>query len=202
MRAQFCSGNESTFPAKPHRVIGKLSKWRHYAVAVARARRSAQARLARSTVRRVLVVCYGNIYRSPFVESCLNDAGRSIGLCVRSAGFHRREGREVEPAFLDLVLVDFGMDLSAHRSRLLTKEDMDWADLVLIMDGHNYRLMHDQHPTYLDKCIWLGAVTSETPVLISDPYGTSPDKQRRIARQLHIACRALATYLNAEATVT
>ncbi|MFA7388459.1 MAG: low molecular weight phosphatase family protein [Thiohalobacteraceae bacterium] len=168
----------------------------HYAVARAMARRTATDRLSDTGVRRLLVVCYGNIYRSPFVERCLRTFSIAMDLEVRSAGFHRREGRQVEADFEEIAREGFGVDLSDHRSRLLTTDDLDWAHLVLIMDGHNYRLMHDLHRDHLDKCLWLGAISPETPVTITDPYGTDLEQQRRIAGQLHVASRALIQQLN------
>lgn len=172
----------------------RLRKWLAYAVARLRARRHAHALLTTRPVRRVLVICYGNIYRSPFVAAQLQ-AGAGSALEIRSAGFHDREGRAVESGFIDIAR-GFGIDLSTHRSRLLRSDDLNWADIVLIMDGHNYRLMHHDYPASLAKTFWLGAVTPQTPILIEDPYKSSPDRQRCIALQLDTACRALLKALN------
>lgn len=176
-------------------MIRKLVKWLSYAGARVRARRHARALLAARPVRRVLVVCYGNIYRSPFVAARLQ-AGGGTRLEVRSAGFHAREGRASEPGFIELAR-GLGVDLSTHRSRLIRADDLHWADLVLIMDGHNYRLMHHHYPDALAKTLWLGAVSRNTPILIEDPYRCAPDKQRHIASQLDAACTALLEQLSA-----
>lgn len=170
-------------------MLRKLSKWLDYAAARIRARRHAQALLAARPVRRVLVICYGNIYRSPFVAAQLR-AATGTSLEVRSAGFHAREGRASEPGFIEIAR-GFGIDLSAHRSRLVRGDDLQWADLVLIMDGHNYRLMHHHYPDSLAKTIWLGAVSRKTPILIEDPYKSPPEHQQQIATQLDTASKAL-----------
>lgn len=181
-------------------MLRKLSKWLDYAVARMRARRHAHALLATRPVRRVLVICYGNIYRSPFVAAQLR-AAAGASLEVRSAGFHAREGRASEPGFIEIAR-GFGIDLSAHRSRLVRSDDLHWADIVLIMDGHNYRLMHHHFPEFLAKTFWLGAVSDSTPVLIEDPYKSSADRQRHIAAQLDTAGKALLDRLNRRATVS
>ncbi|MBI5462567.1 MAG: hypothetical protein HY941_10315 [Gammaproteobacteria bacterium] len=181
-------------------MMRKLSKWLAYAWALLRARRHAHALLAAGPVhraRRVLVICYGNIYRSPFVAAALR-AAAGTPLEIRSAGFHTREGRAVEPGFVDIAR-NFGIDLSAHRSRLVRGDDLHWADLVLIMDGHNYRLMHHHYPEFLAKTLWLGAVSRKTPILIEDPYRRSPDRQRDIACQLDAACTAFLGQLKPKA---
>lgn len=177
------------------RLLDKLAKWRDYASARVSARNKAAHLLSSGDSRRVLVVCYGNIYRSPFVASRL--AVENPNLNLRSAGFHRREGRQVETDFQAIARADYGIDLSGHRSKLLTPDDLAWADLVLIMDGHNYRLMHELFPAALGRTIWLGAVTPATPVIIRDPYGLDTSMQTEIARQLDVACRVLASRLSA-----
>lgn len=182
-------------------MMSKLAKWRDYGIALLTARRNAKRFLDKRVPRNVLVVCYGNIYRSPFAAASLGTVfAEHDKIITRSAGFHRREGRSVESGFQKIALDDFGIDLSDHRSRLITNHDLDWADLVLIMDGHNYRLMHDHYHGYLDKCIWLGAVDCGTPVVIRDPYGAELDEQRRIASQLFLATRTLAMRISSTET--
>ena len=175
----------------------KLQKWAAYVRARLSARRQARELLRAKPVRRVLVMCYGNIYRSPFVAGRLQ---AHSGLEVRSAGFHSREGRSCEAGFVAIAR-EFGVDLAAHRSRQVRDDDVEWADLVLIMDGHNYRLMHAHHPQALAHSVWLGAVTRQTPLLIDDPYGLPEDRQRHIAGQLDTACSALLDALSARAAV-
>ena len=175
----------------------KLKKWAAYIGARLNARRQARALLQSVPVRRVLVICYGNIYRSPFVAGRLQ--ANSL-LEVRSAGFHKREGRSCDAGFVAMAR-EFGVDLGAHRSRQVRDDDVEWADVVLIMDGHNYRLMHAHHPQALPRSVWLGAVTPQTPLLIEDPYGLPEDRQRQIVGQLVTACTALLNALNVRAAV-
>ncbi len=180
----------------------KLIKWRDYALARLRARAAATALLKGPPVHRILVICYGNIYRSPFTEACLKTTcTKPAMLEIRSAGFHPRTGREVEATFQRMAQT-FSIDLAPHRSRCINRDDLDWADLILIMDGHNYRLMHQHYYTYLGKCMWLGAVSTATPIIIKDPYKQPPQKQLRIARQLHAACAAFGDRLMQAAAVS
>lgn len=183
-------------------MLRKLVKWRDYALARLRARAVAAALLDGRPVHRILVVCYGNIFRSPFVEACLKTAcAKPHVFEIRSAGFHPRAGREVEQGFRRIAQT-FNVDLAPHRSRCLDRHDLEWADLILIMDGHNYRLMHQNYHVHLEKCIWLGAVSGATPILIKDPYKRPPPVQLRIARQLHAACAALGDRLMWTATAS
>ena len=89
--------------------------------------------------KRILLVCTGNICRSPLAAALLQRAlaQRGIdGLEVASAGTGAWDGAPVsEGAYL--VGLERGLDLSAHRARLLTRELVEEADLVLTMARHH-----------------------------------------------------------------
>src|SRR5438445_1417831 len=89
--------------------------------------------------KRILLVCTGNICRSPLAAALLERAlvERGIeGLAVASAGTGAWDGAPVsEGAYL--VGLERGLDLSGHRARLLTRELVDGADLILTMARHH-----------------------------------------------------------------
>lgn len=87
---------------------------------------------------RVLVVCTGNVCRSPAGEHLLRAAMDDLathvpvgaGVDVASAGTMAPTGRALDP-FTGEVLLGRGIDASAHRARRLTRDDVAAADLVL-----------------------------------------------------------------------
>ncbi len=84
---------------------------------------------------RVLLVCTGNTCRSPLAEGLLREELKSRGVedvVVASAGTGAWEGIPASEGSY-LVGLEHGLDLSAHRSRLLTRELVDGADLILTM---------------------------------------------------------------------
>jgi protein-tyrosine phosphatase len=85
--------------------------------------------------RRVLVVCHGNICRSPYLEAVLKRCMPDIR--VESAGFVG-PGRPVPPFALALG-TERGLNLSAFRSRQLAPAMVHAADLILVMDAHQAR---------------------------------------------------------------
>lgn len=95
-------------------------------------RRAARARAARrGPPRLVLVVCHGNICRSPFAAALLRRLlPGAIG--VGSAGFIGPD--RSPPAEATAAAARRGVDLAAHRSRLLTPALVRAADLILVMD--------------------------------------------------------------------
>lgn len=83
----------------------------------------------------VLVVCTGNVCRSPaaqlLLESRLAAAGQT-GVHVISAGTRARPGDPVSGPMATLLRAD-GVDPDAFSSRLLADLDIDAADLVITM---------------------------------------------------------------------
>ncbi len=92
--------------------------------------------MTKSTEKRVLFLCTGNLCRSPLAEGILKKrlADRRIdSIEVSSAGTHALVG---EPAAALAVKVanERGVDLSRHISRQVTKEMLRKADIVLAME--------------------------------------------------------------------
>jgi len=107
---------------------GALHPWR---------RRRAAARVRRRGVRRVLFVCHGNICRSPFAAHAAArklEARGHQGFVVTSAGFIGPGGRPSPPEALAAAAA-LGVDLTRHRSRLLTPAIVREAELIVVMDA-------------------------------------------------------------------
>src|SRR5438067_12160437 len=94
--------------------------------------------MEQTRTKRILLVCTGNICRSPLAAALLDRAlaQRGIdGIEVGSAGTGAWDGAPVsEGAYL--VGLERGLDLSAHRTRLLTRELVEAAELLLHMASH------------------------------------------------------------------
>jgi len=88
---------------------------------------------------RVLVLCTGNICRSPMAEEMLRArlAARDVPAVVSSAGT-ATEGEPAADEVLELLRAR-GLDGSAHRSRLLDADLLADADLVLAMARRHVR---------------------------------------------------------------
>jgi protein-tyrosine phosphatase len=91
----------------------------------------ARERLLRlQTVRSILVVCHGNICRSPYLEAVLRRELPAVD--IASAGLVGPD-RPV-PINSLAVSAERGLDLSAFRSRLLSRVNAREIDLVIVMD--------------------------------------------------------------------
>jgi protein-tyrosine phosphatase len=77
-------------------------------------------------------VCYGNICRSPVAAGLLHPLFSPTGMRVASAGF-MGPGRPPPPEAV-AAAARHGVDLSAHRSQLLTADSVQAADLIVVVD--------------------------------------------------------------------
>jgi protein-tyrosine phosphatase len=84
--------------------------------------------------RTALIVCTANICRSPMAAALLRRALQSDGssTVVASAGTHAHESTVAEHAVT--VMGERGIDISNQPARLLSRGDLDGADVVLAME--------------------------------------------------------------------
>jgi len=98
----------------------------------------------------VLVVCTGNICRSPTGEGVLRRMVEERGLAERvriaSAGTHDYHvGEPPDPRTVKHALKR-GYDLSAQRAMQVTKEDFENFDYILAMDRGHLRILRQMQP--------------------------------------------------------
>lgn len=82
---------------------------------------------------RVLVVCKGNVCRSPYAEAVLNKLGGGR-VVARSKGTRSWHNGGPADATATRVASERGYDLSHHVARELTETELLWADEVLAVD--------------------------------------------------------------------
>ena len=118
---------------------------------------------------KILIVCVGNICRSPMAEALmrngLSEAGNTETI-VQSAGVGALVGQHTDDKAKTLLL-EKGIDVSRHVARQLNQSLVNWADLVLVMERSQLDEIQHQHPTARGKVFLLGH-WSETE--IRDPY--------------------------------
>lgn len=144
---------------------------------------------------RVLVVCTGNICRSPTAEAVLRrfagDAG--VALQVDSAGTHDYHAGEPPDERAQEHARRRGYELSAQRARRISNEDFAQFDLVLAMDrGHLNvlrRMAPERHRHKLRLLMEFAPHwgTDEVP----DPYYGGPEGFEQVLDMVEAAGRGL-----------
>ncbi|MCB2173680.1 hypothetical protein KQH41_00280 [bacterium] len=176
------------------RLVAAIRRRIEHHSALRRARQASSTALARATGSRILVLCYGNIYRSPLVAHLLRTNPLLGEYTIESAGFFPRGGRTCEEHYLAL-LQRRGYDLSGHQSAVVTRQQTAEADLIVIMDRKNWGQLRHLDPSADAKTVWVGAFTERGPVEVADPYGKDEAQVLTIIEQLEACAAAIGKRL-------
>jgi protein-tyrosine phosphatase len=122
----------------------------------------------------VLVICVGNICRSPLGERVL--AAGLPGLRISSAGLAAVVGEGADPSAA-LVAQEIGVDLGGHVARQLTADIGASHDLLLVMEpGHRAEIFR-RFPSLSGRVMLFDQWTGGQG--IPDPYGKPLDLHRK-----------------------
>ena len=118
-------------------------------------------------IRHIVVVCVGNICRSPMAEALLRQAlGEQDGYTVESAGLGALVGHPAAEHSVTLM-DELGLDIREHRARQLHPDMVGLADLVLVMETVHKRAIDEADVTARGKVHRLGEWQDKD---IMDPY--------------------------------
>jgi len=162
-----------------------------------RRRRAVETLRGRPRPRTLLVVCHGNICRSPMAAALLDRELAAFGIEVQSGGFIGFN--RPAPAEAMAAAEHHHVDLTNHRSRLLTAELVRTADLIVVMEPTQRRQLCERFGRRPTDVILLGDF-DPAPVemrTIRDPVEESREVfdqvYERIARCVRELVRVLSS---------
>ncbi|WP_412025435.1 low molecular weight protein-tyrosine-phosphatase [Burkholderia cepacia] len=124
-----------------------------------------------SAAATLLVVCIGNVCRSPMAEALFR--ARLPGVDVQSAGLGARDGQPADPHAVDLMR-ERGLDIAAHRARRVPPGLATRTDLILTMDVDQQRWLERRLPALRGRVFLLGMPNPRDGRTrgfdVSDPY--------------------------------
>ena len=124
-------------------------------------------------MKTILFVCTANICRSPMAAAIMRDritrAGLEAEIQVISAGVWAETGARAS-ANAAVVLRGSGIDLTGHRSQLLTPALLREADIILVMEESHRRSVFYMAPEHLAKVFLLTEMAGGYDD-VPDPYG-------------------------------
>lgn len=153
-------------------------------------------------IERVLVLCRGNVFRSPVAAAVLE---RSItGLSVVSAGTDPMLGYAPSEQWLGLVKQSFGLDMRKHQPHKMDRNDISGADLILAMDVESWHALAMIDPAAMRKTVLLGVAGARRRsgwVEIADPRDGDQTVFRTIISQLRTCLESLVRQRDAQGFV-
>lgn len=96
-------------------------------------------------MRKIIILCHGNICRSPMAEFILKDKVKKMKVedefeIASKALSYEEIGNDIYP-LAKKCLDNHGIDYTHRKASLFTKEDYDYYDEIYIMDESNQRLI-------------------------------------------------------------
>jgi glycosyltransferase involved in cell wall biosynthesis/protein-tyrosine-phosphatase len=137
---------------------------------VARMRRNPAELTARlRSARRILVVCHGNIIRSPFAARLIAKAvdGRRP-LSIASAGLEAQTGRPPHPTAV-LAAAPLQVDLSDHTASRVSLDAVSRADAIFVMDVPQLVAVRQRFPSARHKTFLLTSLAADSRLDVHDP---------------------------------
>ena len=142
---------------------------------------------------KVVFVCMGNIYRSPFAENYLKLLAQDK-FDVISCGLLPEQGRACPNEALEAAK-KYGLNLGNHRSVKINQELVENAAVIFIFDRYGYERLVEEYPSARSKAFYVGVFFSERGFEIEDPNGFSVEKVADLYGRLAKALRVMNSRL-------
>lgn len=168
-------------------------------------RRRALERIQNAGSTSVLVICHGNICRSPYAAAALRSVmggDASVSLDVDSAGFIGPGRRP--PSHARAVAKGRGIDLDAHLSKVVTAAIVGASDLIIVMDRQQRRAIEQRFEPAHGSVLLLGDL-DPAPIgrrAVLDPINQSEEVFVSVYTRIDRCVNSLAGALGTEPDTT
>ncbi len=148
---------------------------------------------------RVLMVCLGNICRSPLAEGILKSKVDPNKVFVDSAGTGSWHiGSEPDRRSI-AIAKRYGLDITDQRGRQFSEDDFENFDHIFAMDNSNFRDIISMAETDEDRQkvhLILEEIFPSENVDVPDPYHGGEQGFENVYQMLNEACEEIAKKLN------
>ena len=149
----------------------------------------------------ITFVCSGNICRSAMAEGLLKalmkrTKFRSI-VAVNSAGTLALPSSPAHETAIKIA-AEQGVDIRTHRSRFITKQIVEQADLIIAMARDHLEYLQKRFPEHRKKVVLLKEWKRNQPLFnpsIADPIGHDPQFFREVFNGIRIEIKRIMPYL-------
>lgn len=148
------------------------------------------ARVDWAATQRVIVVCRGNVSRSPYAQARLGKAGCN----AISAGIEVRRSVGADPV-AQRVAAQRGIDLTGHRSQPIQDITVGLGDLLVLVDPAHFSPVDGLTKPPLAQLTLLGFWCHPVTPMIFDPFGRDESYYERCFDLIDQACETLSRKL-------
>lgn len=149
---------------------------------------------------RILFLCTGNTCRSPMAEGIARKifAERNIPAEFASCGTLELGGMSPSDHAVR-VCAERGIDISSHRSQMLTAELADWANIIFVMEKwHKLWVLENLgHSVYGKTLLISQLIQGESAYEIPDPIGMPIQFYEQVFDMLWNAIESIAEKISA-----
>ena len=147
---------------------------------------------------KILMVCLGNICRSPMAEGILRKKveEKGLGIEVDSAGFESYHSGESPDPRAVLTAKSHSVEISNIRSRVFKYSDFKKFDKIYVMDRNNYEDVMSVARTDEDRSrvdYILNLVYPNENRSVKDPYYGGMNGFENVFRELELSCEVICT---------
>ncbi len=147
---------------------------------------------------KILMVCLGNICRSPLAEGILASKLSKKLFIVNSAGTgHWHVGKQPDERSIAVAKKN-NLDISKQEGRQFCKSDFDYYDYIYVMDNNNYNdviAMADNDEQKNKVQLILNELFPGENVDVPDPYFGIPNGFEDVYKMLDETCEVIAEKL-------
>jgi len=143
---------------------------------------------------KILMICLGNICRSPLAEGILKHLSdkKNLDWEIDSCGTGSWHIGSQPDKRSQAVALKNGIDLSKQRARQINKKDLEYYDLLITMDQDNYNTIKRMTSNDQEKKIHLltNFANPNMNAAVIDPY-YDDTLFEQVFKQIYSACEAI-----------
>ena len=147
---------------------------------------------------RILMVCLGNICRSPIAEGILKHKAKEQGLdwTIDSAGTESYHIGEAPHRFSQKICKKHGIDISDQRARRFTREDFEFYDKIYALADDVFeeiRRIGGMQADLSKVDLLLNELHDNCNASVPDPWYGGEDGYLPVFRMIDQACEAIVS---------